>query len=72
MIDHQPSTEIIIDYTNHRGERALRRISPLGGMQFTKTEWHPEYQWFLYARDIERDKLRLFAMKDIHKWVPAS
>lgn len=56
-----------IDYTNYRGERALRRIWPRG-ISFGTTEYHPEPQWLLLAFDLEKQADRHFAMKDIHAW----
>lgn len=59
-----------IDYTNHRGERSDRFIMP-GQIKFTATEWHTEPQWILYAHDLLKDRMRGFALKDIHSWKPA-
>jgi hypothetical protein len=59
--------DVTIDYTNHRGERALRRIKPLA-ITFERTTWHPEPQWLLWAQDIDKRVKRAFAMKDIHSW----
>lgn len=59
-----------IDYTNWRGERALRKIVPLS-VRFENTEWHPDTQWLLEAVDLERGAVRTFAMRDIHSWKPA-
>lgn len=56
-----------IDYTNWRGERAVRVIKPLT-MMFTSNEWHPEPQWMVYALDIEKDAARWFPMQNIHSW----
>ena len=64
--------EVIIDYTNFRGERALRRIRPLS-IRFEATEWHEDVQWLMRAVDVERGATRDFAIKDIHSWtVPLS
>ncbi len=68
MID--PAAVVAIDYTNYRGERAIRRILPLR-MRFAATEWHPERQWLLTAIDVEKDAERDFAMRDVHSWAPA-
>jgi predicted DNA-binding transcriptional regulator YafY len=57
--------EVVIDYTNWRGERAHRRIIPLG-VSFTSNEWHPTPQWLLLAIDVEKDAERTFAMCSIH------
>ena len=62
-----PKQEVIIDYTNFRGERALRRIRPLT-VRFEAIEWHEEVQWLLRAVDVERGATRDFAMADIHSW----
>ncbi len=63
--------EVLIDYTNWKGERKIRKIHPTGRMQYMSTKWHPEEQWLLEARDLEGgDVLKWFAMKDIHAWVP--
>lgn len=62
-----PRQEVIIDYTNWRGVRALRRIRPLR-VVFENNEWHPETQWLLEAVDIEKGEVRTFAMATIHDW----
>jgi hypothetical protein len=62
------SREVIIDYTNYRGERAKRRIKPIGSMVFIHNEWHPEQQWLMLALDVEKNEKRFFAMKNIHSW----
>lgn len=59
---------VMIDYTNYRGERRMRRIKPLT-IRFDTSDWHPEPQWLLRAVDTEQGATRDFAMKDIHKWV---
>lgn len=61
--------EVIIDYTNWRGERSLRRILPLETF-FGLNEFHPGEQWLLKAIDVEKNVERVFAMKDIHSWKP--
>lgn len=60
---------VVIDYTNFRGERALRTITP-ADIDFFSNEWHPEPQWLLIAFDHEKQADRTFAMKDIHAWMP--
>lgn len=58
--------ETIIDYTNWRGERRERTVTPIS-IVFGPTEWHPEPQWLLEAIDSEKG-LRRFAMANIHSW----
>lgn len=64
--------DVIIDYTNHRGERGERTISP-ATIWWGSTEWHPETQWLLTAIETTatEHRARTFAMKDIHSWRPA-
>jgi predicted DNA-binding transcriptional regulator YafY len=58
---------VIIDYTNWRGERELRRIIPIA-MRFENNEWHPDTQWLLEAADVEKNDVRTFAVVNIHGW----
>jgi predicted DNA-binding transcriptional regulator YafY len=61
---------VMIDYTNHAGVRAIREIVPLiqNAMRFGSTEWHIEEQWLLDAYDVKKDDMRTFAMAQIHRW----
>jgi predicted DNA-binding transcriptional regulator YafY len=61
---------VIIDYTNHRGERRERRVSP-NYLMFGTHEYHPEAQWLLDAWDVEKGAYRTFAVQHIHGWRPA-
>lgn len=65
------TVEVIIRYTNHRGETRDRRVAPLF-IHFSKSEWHPETQWMLDAHDVEKDAIRSFALSDIQSWTPLS
>lgn len=65
-----PPTEVEILYTNHRGERGVRRITP-NHCRFGATEWHPEAQWLLEAYDHDRGERRSFALLDIERIGPA-
>ena len=60
-----PRGAIKIDYTNYRGERSVREIAP-ERLWFGVTEWHPQPQWLLDAFDVEKQKQRSFALRDIH------
>lgn len=56
---------VVIDYTNHRGERMKRLVEPVR-LHWGATEWHPEPQFFLRAYDSQKRALRDFAVKNIH------
>jgi hypothetical protein len=58
---------IVIDYTNHRGERTDRWVSPMS-LDHKETEWHPGLQWILTGRDLQKHATRSFAMSGIHEW----
>ncbi len=60
-------SEVSIEYTNWRGETAMRRIIPIE-IWFGSTGWHKTPQWLLKALDIEKDAERDFALGDIHSW----
>lgn len=62
-------TAAVIDYTNHRGERALRPIEPMR-IVFGSTPWHPDPQWLLEAWDITKNALRSFALTGMPGWHP--
>lgn len=57
----------VFDYTNHRGERGKRRISPRR-LWFGETDWHTTRQWLLEAYDHDRQEARNFALTDIEHW----
>jgi len=60
---------VIIDYTNHRGERRERQIIP-GSISFEETPDHNPAQWVCRAWDCEKKAQRTFALKNIHSWRP--
>ena len=65
-----PNKIVIIDYTNWRGERAMRRILPLE-ISWGFNEWHPKpCRWLLQAVDMEKGEIREFDMSHIHSWSP--
>lgn len=55
-------------YRNYRGEEGYRRVRPIS-IRFGSSEWHKEPQWLMLADDLENDKRREFAMKDIQSVV---
>lgn len=56
-----------IEYTNHRGEFAVRTIRPIT-IFFGHNSWHPDNQWLLEAWDDDRGATRFFAMRGISQW----
>lgn len=54
-------------YKNWKGETRERSVQPIK-IWFGKTEFHPEEQWFLKAKDLEKNEERDFALKDIIKF----
>lgn len=66
-----PRQAVLIDYTNWRGERAVRHIRPTGRAAFENNEWHHETQWLLEAVDLDTGETRQFALSSIHSWTPA-
>lgn len=56
---------LIMDYTNWRGERSERAITPVG-FEFTANQWHKERQWLLKAYDHRSNGFRTFAFTGIH------
>lgn len=60
---------VLLDYTNHRGERATRIVLPVD-LRFGTSPYHDGAQWFLEAYDVAKGADRSFAMRDIHSWKP--
>jgi hypothetical protein len=69
MSDNAGPKDVMIDYTNWRGVRGIRRILPPFRIYWGSTEYHAEPQHLLEAVDTDKGK-RTFAMKDIHSWIP--
>lgn len=63
---NEDSKAVVIDYTNYRGERAIRNILPLR-IDFGTNQWHKQC-WYLTAVDLDKNLVRTFAIKDIHSW----
>lgn len=59
-----------IDYTNHAGERALRRIQPLR-LRYGTTPKQDTPRWLIDGIDIARDVERSFSLKNLHSWTEA-
>jgi predicted DNA-binding transcriptional regulator YafY len=62
---------VVIDYTNWRGERSIRRIQPVK-VSFEENPWHRPAQWLLEAIDLDDKHLshKTFALSNIHSWKP--
>lgn len=58
---------VVIDYTNHRGERSERKISPQAIYWDENSQWHAP-GWVLRAFCHDRGTIREFALRDIHSW----
>jgi predicted DNA-binding transcriptional regulator YafY len=68
-MSNQEEREVVINYTNWRGERRNRRIRPVSPyLTFTTNEWHKEACWMVVARDLDLDAVRYFPLKSIHHW----
>lgn len=65
------SRKFRLDYTNHRGERAVRVVTPIR-VWYGKTPWHADEQWLLEVLDHERGASRNYALGDIWNWTPVS
>lgn len=65
-------TVVEFTYTNHRDEKALRRVA-FQGLDYGDNEWYPERQWFLRGIDLDKRAYRSFALaridgEEIHVW----
>lgn len=63
-LEFAPKQRLVVWYTNWRGVRALRRIDAQQ-LWFGSTAQHPAPQWLLTGRDLDKDELRDFAVKDM-------
>ena len=67
--EHEKNNPIEVEYTNYRGEKAVRTVIPLRHW-YGKTEYHNDHdQWLLDVWDVEKDAPRTYALKDISKWL---
>ena len=68
-IDADKDRHVVIDFTNHRGERKTYTILP-HSLLFNKSVYHPTPCWLIEATDVHRNVVRHFAMDQIHSWKP--
>jgi predicted DNA-binding transcriptional regulator YafY len=67
-VEFTPGQIIRFTYTNWQGVVAERKAQVIS-LVYEGTEWHPEPQWLLQAFDVEKNAVRLFALRDM---VPSS
>lgn len=65
--------DVYIDYINHRGERAKRRVRPAEfGFHPEGTPHHAGLKgWYMKAYDYAKQDYRDFRMQDIQGWTEA-
>ncbi|KKQ36374.1 MAG: hypothetical protein US53_C0055G0005 [Candidatus Woesebacteria bacterium GW2011_GWA1_37_7] len=56
------------EYKNWEGKNAVRKVEPIK-IWFGKTQWHPKNQWFLKAKDLDKNEERDFALRDVVKFL---
>ena len=59
--------DVEIDYTNHAGERRVRRIRPLR-LRFGTTPKQHTPRYVIDAIDLERNVERSFTIAELHRW----
>lgn len=62
------SKKVAFVYTNYRGERGRRVVTPEKIYFGTAPPWHPEETWLMEAYDHERGAVRTFDMSKIELW----
>ena len=67
MID--TSRAVRFTYTNNRGQTGTRRVIPLG-IAYDRNEWNTEPQWLMTGWDLDRQAIRVYAMRLIRDWAP--
>jgi len=63
----KPDADVHVQYLNHRGEIAMRRIMPLK-IWFGATEWHPSPQWMMDVIDLNSALRMTFALANVLDW----
>lgn len=66
-IEIRPDTVLVLEYTNHRGETATRRVRPIR-LWRGSTPWHLEEQMLLDAHDLGKNEVRTFAIAGVLSW----
>lgn len=55
---------ILFEYTNYKGEWSVRNALVLDVL-YGSNKYHPEKQFLIHARDLNKNEIRYFAMKDM-------
>lgn len=66
IVQAREEQRVVVRYCNHRGEVALRTITPLG-VAFGHSEWHGSPQepvWLLQCWDWGKDAQRTYLLAD--------
>lgn len=56
--------KIEFDYVNWKGETSHRKVE-VDDFYYGSNAYHQEPQWLMLAFDLEKEKSRMFAMKDM-------
>jgi hypothetical protein len=67
---YSTNQDVLIDYTNWKGDRRMRRIRPIG-IAYCANRWHPKAQWMIEALDLEDPapkQVKFFPLASIHSW----
>lgn len=62
--------KVVIDYTNWKGERSVRTVTPRLFF-WGSTNYHPDPQWLMTAIDEDKNAERTFALSGVHSWKTA-
>lgn len=57
---------ITFEYTNHRGDKSTRRITP-AGIRFGASEYYPEPTWLINGWCHDRGAWREFNMRNMYR-----
>jgi hypothetical protein len=64
LVEYEAKDMIEFDYINWKGIEVHRKVESQR-IIFGSTTFHPEPQWLLEGLDLDKWKVRLFAMKDM-------
>jgi hypothetical protein len=57
-------TQLRFTYTNWRGETNIRRAT-VWRIFYGSTEYHPDPQWLMEGVDLDKNAVRVYAMRDM-------